>query len=317
MKAIRVHAFNSPMQLEEVADLRPGAGQIVVRVRAAGVNPADTYVLTGTYAIKPPLPFTPGFDGAGEVLSVGEAVAHFTPGQRVYFAANLSGGYAEQALCTESQLHPLPANVSFAQGAAIGVPYSTAWRALFQIAEAHAAETVLVHGASGGVGLAAVQLARAAGLTVIATGGTDAGRELVRKQGAHHVLDHHQDIAPEIARLTGGRGVDVILEMLANKNLGRDLPMLAKFGRVVVIGSRGTVEINPRDTMGRDAKILGMVLFNASESEMTTIHAALVAALETGVAQPVVGQQIPLAEANRAHQAVLAPGHLGKIVLVT
>jgi NADPH2:quinone reductase len=315
MKAIRVHAFNSPMQLEEIADLRASAGQVLIRVRAAGVNPADTYVLTGTYAFKPPLPFTPGFDGAGEVLALGDGVTRFAPGQRVYFSRNVSGSYAEQVLCLESQVHPLPANVSFAQGAAIGVPYATAWRALFQIANAQAAETVLVHGASGGVGLAAVQLARAAGLTVIATGGTDAGRELVRQQGAHHVLDHHADIAPEIARLTGGRGLDVILEMLANKNLGRDLPMLAKLGRVVVIGSRGPVEINPRDTMGRDAKILGMVLFNANERELATIHAALAAALESGVARPVIGEEIPLAEANRAHEAVMGSRHLGKIVL--
>src|SRR5436853_7629177 len=103
MKAIRVHEFNGALQLEDVPDLRPGAKQVVVRVRAAGVNPADTYMLTGTYAIKPPLPYTPGMDGAGEVLSVGEGVTRVRAGDRVYVAMSLSGTYAEQVLCAEAQ----------------------------------------------------------------------------------------------------------------------------------------------------------------------------------------------------------------------
>ncbi len=319
MKAIRVKEFGGPerLTLDEVPDLQPGARQVVVRVRAAGVNPADTYIRTGTYAIKPALPYTPGFDAAGEVLRVGDGVTRVAPGQRVYVAMNLTGAYAEQVLCLETQVHPLPANVSFAQGAAIGVPYATAWRALFQVARAQPAETVLVHGASGGVGIACVQLARAAGCTVLGTAGTDRGRQLVLDEGAHHVLDHTApDLAAQVAQLTAGRGLDLILEMLANKNLGHDLPMLARFGRVVVIGSRGTVEINPRDTMSRDAKILGMVLFNATEPETAAIHAGIRAALETGAARPIVGQELPLADAPRAHAAVLQPGAHGKIVLL-
>src|SRR5207248_6133312 len=177
-------------------------------------NPADTYVRTGTYAIKPNLPYTPGFDGAGVVLSKDESVAKFRKGDRVYIARSTSGTYAEQALCSESQVHRLPEKISFAQGAALGVAYATAYRALFQIANALPAETVLVHGASGGVGIAAVQLARAAGMTVIGTGGTEGGRKLVREQGAHHVLDHTAADMPElVAKLTSRHGVDVIIEM--------------------------------------------------------------------------------------------------------
>jgi NADPH2:quinone reductase len=119
-----------------------------------------------------------------------------------------------------------------------------------------------------------------------------------------------------VAKLTNGRGVDVIIEMLANKNLSKDLPMLAKHGRVVVVGSRGTVEINPRDAMGRDAKILGMVLFNATEQELASIHAALIAALESGTAKPIIRQELPLAEARRAQEMVMESGAYGKIVLV-
>jgi len=197
------------------------------------------------------------------------------------------------------------------------VPYATAYRALFQRARARAGEWVLVHGASGGVGVAAVQLARAAGLHVIGTGGTDEGRRLAREEGAHHVLDHRApDYLEQAVALTGGRGVDVILEMLANVNLDRDLGVLARRGRVVVIGNRGSIEINPRAAMTRDADILGMSLLNAPPEELSGIHAALVAGLEAGTLRPVVGRELPLAEAARAHAAVLEPGAYGKIVLV-
>ncbi|MBZ5647378.1 MAG: NADPH:quinone reductase [Acidobacteriia bacterium] len=320
MKAIRISEFGGPekLKLEQVPDLKPGPGQVLVRVGAAGVNPVETYIRSGTYAIKPNLPYTPGADGAGEVITVGEGVTRFKAGDRVYTAGSVTGTYAEQALCAEGQVYPLPRKVSFAQGAAMGVPYATAYRALFHKAQIQPGETLLIHGASGGVGTAAVQLARAAGVTVIGTAGTDKGRALVKEEGAHHVLDHHApDMAEQLAKLTGGKGVNVILEMLANKNLGKDLPMLAKFGRLIVVGSRGPVEINPRDIMGRDARIIGMTLFNISPEDMASIHAALVAGLENGTLRPIVGQEIPLAEAARAHEEVMkASGAHGKIVLV-
>lgn len=319
MQAIRVEEFGGPekLQLRDLPDPQPGSGQLVIRVRAVGVNPVETYVRTGTYAMKPQLPYTPGADGAGEVLRVGPGVQHFKPGDRVYTIGSVTGTYAEQALCTEGQVFSLPGKASFAQGAALGVPYGTAYRALFGKAHAQPGETVLVHGASGGVGTAAVQLARSRGLTVIGTAGTDRGRQLVRANGAHHALDHHApDFADQIAKLTGGAGVNIILEMLANKNLAKDLQMLSRFGRVVVIGNRGTIEINPRDAMGRDATIMGMTLFNVSPPELVSIHAALGAALESGSIKPVIGQEIPLAEAARAHEVVMKDGAYGKIVLV-
>jgi NADPH2:quinone reductase len=211
----------------------------------------------------------------------------------------------------------LPKPISFTQGAAVNVPYATAYRALYQISHALPGEWVLVHGASGGVGVAALQLARAAGMTIIGTAGSEKGKKLVTSQGAHHVIDHHApNYLERILELTGGRGVDVILEMLANVNLGKDLGILAQRGRVVVIGSRGTVEIDPRDTMMRDASILGMSLFNVPDRDRATIHAALVAGLENGTLRPVVGQELGLADAPRAHHAVMEPGAYGKIVLI-
>ncbi len=319
MKAIRVHQFGGPevMRLEDVPELSPGRGEVVVNIAAAGVNPVETYIRSGMYARKPPLPYTPGSDGGGTVAAVGASVTRFKSGDRVYTAGSLSGTYAQQALCTETQVHPLPEKVSFAQGAMMGVPYGTAYRALFQRACAVPGETVLVHGATGAVGIAAVQLARAAGMIVIGTGGSERGRALVEREGAHHVLDHGAaGYLDQLLTLTGGRGVDVILEMLANINLGKDLTVLGLHGRVIVIGSRGNVEINPRDTMGRDAEIRGMTLFNTSEAEMASIHAGLVAGLENGTLRPVIGKEFPLVEAARAHDAVMSPGAYGKIVLV-
>ena len=320
MKAIRVHEFGGPevMKLENIPDLLPDPGQVVVRIHAAGVNPVESYVRTGTYAMKPTLPYTPGTDGGGVVMAIGSGVKRVKAGDRVYTTLPNSGTYAEQVLCGEAQVHRLPDNVSFEQGAAIGVPYGTAYRGLFQRAEAQPAETVLVHGASGGVGSAAVQLARAPGMTVIGTAGSERGLELVKKEGAHHVLNHASDgYLDELMTLTDGRGVDVILEMLANKNLAKDLTVLAKKGRVAVIGSRGTIEIDPRNAMSREADIRGVTLMNTSEQEYKVMHAALVAGLENGTLRPVIGQRIPLAEAPGAHVEIMKPsGALGKIVLV-
>lgn len=325
MKAIRVHEYGGPavLRLEEVPDPNAGAGEVVVRVRAAGVNPVDVYIATGTYPRKPPLPYTPGQDGAGDVLSVGADVKDFKAGDRVYVCGvgNTvagAGTYAEQALCVPSQLHHLPARVSFGQGAALGVPYCTAYRALFQRAQARPGETVLVHGATGGVGIACVELAHARGLTVIGSGGTDKGLAAVRAHGANVVVNHRQEMyADEIMKATGGKGVDLIIEMAAHVNLDRDLGLLAKHGRVVVVGNRGKTEIDARQAMGRDAAILGMTLFNVTEAEFVEIHAGLIAGLANGTLNPVVGREMALAEAPRAHEAVMEPGALGKIVLVS
>jgi NADPH2:quinone reductase len=271
----------------------------------------------GQYARREPLPYTPGTDGAGIVEGIGAGVKRFRAGDRVYLYRSLTGTYAEAALCTESQVHTLPANCSFEQGAALGVPYATAYRALFHRGQARPGESVLIHGASGGVGQAAVQLARAAGLTVLGTAGSAEGRKFVASQGAHHVLDHRKPgYLDELTGLTEGHGVDLIIEMLANVNLGRDLTALARFGRVVVVGSRGPVEINARETMLRDADIRGMTLFNTGESELASIHAALRAGLEAGTLKPVIGRQFALADASRAHEAVMQDGKFGKIILV-
>lgn len=323
MKAIRVHETGGPdvMKYQDVPDPSMESGQVLVRIHAAGVNPVDTYIRSGLPGRQPTLPYTPGSDGAGIIVSVGSGVTGIAPGDRVYLAGTAAGPYAgtyaELAACEPSQVYRLPAAVSFAQGAAMNVPYATAYRAMFDRAAALPGETLFVHGGSGGVGIAAIQLARAAGITVFASAGTERGRTLVLDQGAHQVFDHTApDYLGAVMAATGGRGVDVILEMLANVNLDKDLGLLAHRGRVVVIGSRGRVEIDARQTMGRDAAILGMTLLNATPQDRVRIHAALVAGLENGTLRPVVGREFPLADASAAHVAVMQPGAYGKIVLV-
>jgi NADPH2:quinone reductase len=318
MRAIVVREFGGPevMKIEEVAPPTPRAEQILIRVRAIGVNPVDTYIRSGTYARKPTLPYTPHADIAGTVEAVGSGVTKVKPGDRVYAYMTDAGG-AELAAAAEWQVQRLPERVTFQQGAALGVPYGTAWRALLIKARARPGEAVLIHGASGGVGSAAVQIARAHGMQVIGTAGTAEGLRLVREQGAHHVLNHRDaDYMTQIPALTGGRGVDVVLEMLANLNLDRDLEVIAPRGRIAVIGNRGRVEIDPRKMMGKDGTIVGMTLFNTTLEEFAEIHAGLVAGLENGTLNPVIGKELPLDQAPQAHRAVMEPGAFGKIVLI-
>jgi NADPH:quinone reductase len=319
MKAILVREFGAPdvLRLEDVPTPQPAAGQVLVRVEAVGVNPYDTYMRSGTYAIKPPLPYTPGSDAAGPIESVGPGVTRIKPGDRVYTANTLSGAYAEYALALESQVHPLPDRISFPQGAGVWVPYGTAYHALRHFADARGGETLLVHGASGGVGIAAVQIARALGLVVFGTAGTPKGLDLARSEGAHQVFDHRRaGYLDAIREASGGRGVDVILEMLANVNLGADLKLLATNGRVIVIGSRGDVTITPRDLMMRRASIRAFTLFGITETEEREIHAALVTGLANGTPRPIVGKELPLAHASQAHKDIMGPGAFGKIVLI-
>ena len=309
------------MKMEEVAARPAGPGQAVVTVKAAGVNPVDTYIRSGKYATLPPLPFTPGADGAGVVESVGPDVTGIAPGDRVYFSGTVDGraygGYAEAAVCKIDQVHLLPANLSYGEGAGIGIPYVTAWRALFDKGRALPGETVLIHGASGAVGTAAVQIARAGGLRVFGTAGSERGRQLARDQGVHEVFDHAADkYERQIVESSGGRGVDLVIEMLANVNLVRDLDLLAKRGRIVIVGNRGSLELNPRAIMSKDATIIGFTNWNAAPAELFTAHAALLAGIEHSGYKPPIAKELSLADAPRAHDDVMKPGAHGKIVLV-
>lgn len=319
MKAIVVREFGAPEQMKlEDRELRePASDEVLVKINATGVNPVDTYIRTGTHAQKPQLPYTPGKDAAGIVEKVGEKVVGVKLGDRVYTADSMTGTYAEYCICKEDQVHPLPENISFEQGAGVFVPYATSYRALFQKAKVEAGETVLIHGASGAVGIAAIQWAKTFGLRVIGTAGTKQGMELAEAEGAGLVFDHTEEgYLEKVLAATGGKGVNVILEMLANVNLVKDFDVLAMQGRIVVIGNRGSLDFNPRLAMGKDATIHGMALFNAPKEEMRQIHHSIVSGLRDGFLYPVVGKSYPLSDAAVAHHAVIEQKAFGKIVLV-
>lgn len=316
MKAVRSHQHGGPevLNLETVETPDISAEQILVAVKAAGVNPVDTYIRSGTNGYTASFPHTPGMDGAGEVVAVGDAVSGFAVGDRVYFTRTSTGSAAEYAVCAPASTYPLPDAVSFVEGACLGIPATTAHRALFGRADARAGETVLVHGGTGAVGTIAVQLARAAGLTVVATAGTAEGEALLRKLGVDTVLNHHSDDYLKPWQ-SPDAGFDVIVEMLADVNLDRDLKALGRQGRVIVVGSRGNVEITPRDLMARDAAVMGMAVMNVTPLQLQQIARSLYPLLQGGLVQPVVRQTYALDEVGKAHEAVLESGAAGNYII--
>ena len=318
MKAIVMerHGGTEVLCLKTVETPVPGPGQVAVRVCAAGVNPVDTYIRAGSQGYSADFPHTPGKDCAGTVAAVGEGVRHISVGDRVYCSGTLTGAYAETTICAAFQVHFLPDAVSFPEGACLGIPYGTAYRALVQRAGARPGEWVLVHGASGGVGIAAVQFARLLGMRIVGTASSADARERLLEEGAGLVLDHGDpDHLEKVFGATGKKGVDVILEMLASANLGGDLKVLAPGARVAVVGSHGEVPIAPRDLMAREAQVLGVALAKASAEELAEIHAAIGAGLASGALKPVVAKTFDLVNAPLAHEAVVGGGKFGNIVL--
>ena len=323
MKAIRAHSFGGPevLQLETVDDPVPGLGEVVVEVGAAGVNPADTYMRSGTYAIRPELPYTPGGDAGGVICAKGPDVTHHKVGDRVFVGTALSfdltGCYAEKVKRRASEVLPLAEGISFAQAATFGVSYPTAHYALFERGGAKAGETVFIHGASGSVGSSAIQLAKRAGLRVVGSAGTAKGLELVRAEGVDHAVNHTEaGYMNDVRRVTGGNGPELILEMLANVNLAADMDLAAKYGRIIVIGNRGEITVNPRVAMMKELDIRGIALWNATAAQIEPIMRDILAGVADGSLRPVVSREMRLSEAAAAHLAVLEHGIGGKIVLI-
>lgn len=318
MKAIRVHEFGEPevMQLLEVEIPEPGDDDVLIEVEAIGVNPVDTYIRAGNYPILPQLPFIPGKDVSGRVMKVGAGVKKWKEGDRVYSAGTLTGAYAQYSVCHQSQIFSLPEKISFIQGAAVGIPGAAAWRALFTRARAIQGERLLVHGASGSVGMIAIQLAVAAGLEVHGTAGSEEGLVKVRKAGASKAYNHGKsDYLEDITTDLGDKGYNIILEMLANENLVNDLALLGIGGRVVIIGSRGEITIDPRATMAKETEILGMSLFNSSEEQMKEAQVGLYQQMDAGRLVPEIAMEMALGDAPEAHRRILESGNCGKIIL--
>ncbi|MDX9917106.1 MAG: NADPH:quinone reductase [Gudongella sp.] len=324
MKAIVMSSFGDPevLQIKEINEPIPGVNEVRVRLHAAGVNPNEAYIRSGNYSFGvPDLPFTPGFDGAGVVDAVGEGVTHVKVGDRVFVAAMLAkkntGTYAQKVVCEADAVHLLADNVSFEQGASLGIPAMAAYRALFHRAKLKASEVVLIHGASGGVGTLAVQMAKAIGAVVIGTASSDEGKAMVKDAGADFATDHlREDNFDEILKITDGKGPDVIIEFLANHNLENDMKIISQYGRIVIVGNRGSIEITPRHAMGKEADILGMALWNAPPKEYKESLYGISAFLKSGVVVPIVGDKFKLEEAYKTHELILTKKGHGKMVLL-
>ncbi|KAM6327397.1 quinone oxidoreductase isoform 2-T2 [Podargus strigoides] len=287
MRAVRVFEFGGPEVLKVRADVlvpEPKENQVLIKVHACGVNPVETYIRSGSYARTPAVPYTPGSDVAGVIEGVGEHVTAFKKGDRVFTVSTISGGYADYAVAAANRVFPLSDKLDFRQGAAIGIPYFTAYRALFQKGCAKAGKSVLVHGASGGVGIATCQIARACGLKVLGTAGTEEGMNVVLRNGAHQAFNH--------------READYI-------------------DKIKVVGCRGPIEINPRDTMSKESSITGVSLFLATEEEMCECATAVLGGIEAGWLKPAVGSEYPLEKVVKAHEDIIhSSGARGKMVLL-
>lgn len=313
MRAVMVRRFGGPdvLEVEDVAEPVAGPGQVLVRLEAAGVNPVDTYIRAGTYGRLPRVPYIPGSDGAGTVVDVGGGVTKFRTGDRVYVAG--APTYCEVTAAHEDDVWPLAASLTFEQGAAIGVPYLTAYRAIHFVGRGKPGDRVLVHGASGGVGVAAMQIGGIHGMHMVGTAGTPEGRTMVEGLGFGPAF--HHDELEEAFEQTRGHGFDLVLEMAAHASLGRVLPFLARGGKAIVIGSRGPVQINPRDLMEREAMVVGMMRHGGGKDDIARMHMGLKAGFAAGQLSPVIGRRFALDEAADAHGAVLQSGAAGKVIL--
>jgi len=286
MKSIVVRKFGEPevLNVEDVPVFKPGSGQVLVKVFAAGVNPVETYVRSGNYASTPDLPWTPGKDGAGIVEAVGENVSNIKANERIWLSGSHTGTYSQYCLASQDDVHPLPETFTFDQGAGLWVPYATAYHALFHIGEApKQGGTILVHGASGGVGIATLQWAKQIpGIKVFGTAGSEEGLKLVLKNGADAAFNHREaGYNEKILAATDSKGVDIIVEMVANVNLNIDLQLLSKFGRVCVVGNRGSIDgFNARFLMQRRSSIRGVMLGNVTEDEKKEIIQAIYKSLK-------------------------------------
>lgn len=317
MKAIEVSEFgdSSVLKYKEVEEPVLKDDELYVSLRAAAVNPVETYVRQGTYAQLPSLPYIPGKDGAGIVKSVGANVKTFKPGDRVFLTVDSnaqSGTYAQGISCKETEVTFLSENMSYNEGAALGSSGLTALYALKQKADIKSGDLLLIHGASGGVGTLMLQFAKLYGAKVIATAGSEEGLQVLRDLGADYVFNHHKDgYIDEIKNY----GIDVIIEMLANVNLQNDLEVIGKQGKIVIVGNRGEITINPRLLMMKEATVTGLLLSNITADEVEENTKLLLSGLENGV-KPVIDKVFPLNEADKAQDYIMDNrGSLGKVIL--
>eukprot|EP01063_Lacrimia_lanifica_P038682 TRINITY_DN8278_c0_g2_i1.p2 TRINITY_DN8278_c0_g2~~TRINITY_DN8278_c0_g2_i1.p2 ORF type:complete len:343 (+),score=128.95 TRINITY_DN8278_c0_g2_i1:62-1030(+) len=303
------------LQMAPVPLPAPKPGQVRLAVRAVGVNPVETYWRSGTAGRNPKLPYTPGRDASGVVDAVGQGVANVKVGDRVFTTGAATGTYAHHCLVAAGDCHVLPDNATFEEGASLGTPAMAAYRAMFVRGDAKPGERLFIHGASGGVGLIAIQLAKTLGMYVVGTADTPALATRLTSIGADKAFCHND--AGYTKEVAAAGPYDLIIECLANVNLQHDLTFAAKQGRVVIVGSRGPTQVNPRDIMTKEVDVRGVFLTAQTEQQKQRAVAHLVAGMRQGTVKPVVSEVLPLSEAPTAHVKIMDPKRetLGKIVM--
>lgn len=326
MRAWRVHELGEPrdvMRLEDVTDPEPGAGQVLVRVRAAAVNFPDVLLCRGHYQVRPPLPFTPGVELCGEVVGVGEGVTGVAVGTRVIGTPLLPvGAFGELSLLDARRIYPAPEELDDAEAAAFHIGYQTSWFGLHRRAGLRAGETLLVHAAAGGVGSAAVQLGKAAGARVIGVVGGPDKAEVARRLGADVVVDRRrEDFVAVVKEVTGGRGADVVYDPVGGEAYARSTKCIAFEGRILVVGfASGTIPTpGLNHALVKNYSILGLHWGLYADHDLEALHRAhaeLCALVDRGAVRPLVSERLPLDAAPEAIERVATGGTTGRVVLL-
>lgn len=322
------------LQVAETADPVPGPGEVRIAVRAAGVNFADVMARLGLYPDAPPLPAVVGYEVAGVVDAVGSDVVSLRPGDRV-FALTRFGGYATSVVVPAVFVYPTPAMLSDVEAAAIPVNYLTAFVALETLAHVNAGETVLIHGAGGGVGVAATQLSKQRGATVIGTASA-MKLEAIRALGVDHPVDHQRtDVPAEVRRLTAGRGVDVVLDPIGGRSARLSYEMLAPLGRLVIYGASSLASgerrslwrlartliampaFRPLSLMNHNRGVFGLNLGHlwSERDRLRRATDTLLADFSAGRLRPVIAKTFPLEHAADAHRYLQSRSNIGKVIL--
>lgn len=321
MKEILFHELGGPevMKLGEAPKPEPKQGWVVIKNHAIGINFADTLFRQGQYLMKPNLPDTPGLEAAGVVESVGPGVTHLKPGMRV--AAIGMKTYAEYAAVSAAQVMPLPDFVSFEEGAAFPIQTLTAYHMLHTAHQTTPGQTVLVHSAAGGVGIVAVQIAKAAGARVIGTVSSDSKSDLVKRHGADAVINYAKsDFSEEARKLTDGKGVDLILDAVGKPTLEKGLRCLKPFGHLILYGRAGGIPdpLNLLTLFQNSLKVSGFVLYTVSampDKHKEGIEKSF-QLMGQGKLKLLIGKSFPLAEAAAAHRHMESRESVGKLVLI-
>lgn len=326
MKAIEISEYGAPevLRLTERPDPVAGAGEVLIRVAASGVNRPDVLQRTGNYPVPPGASDLPGLEVAGEIVS-GDTAAMAGAGLKVgdrVCALVAGGGYAELCVAPVGQCLPVPKGLSDVEAASLPETFFTVWSNVYDRGRLQPGETLLVQGGTSGIGVTAIQMAKARGSRVIATAGSDAKAEACVKLGADHAINYRtQDFAEEAKKLTGGRGVDVVLDMVAGSYVAREVQCLAEDGRLVIIAVQGGIEagFNAGLVLRRRLTITGSTLRPRPVEFKTAIARSLQREiwplLESGAIKPIIHSTFAAERAAEAHRLMESNQHIGKIVL--